>query len=657
MDYRRSTARGYSGGDVLRRPCHLGRSLAAILLLLAGATAELAESSDWPRTARREIVEELLADLRAAHHSSDGGGRARLLSQPRARAGERGAWKIEYEAGPLGVAAGGSVQLQVSPFWGWSEPQNVDPEGLGYTTVTTDAPGTTLQIGSCGQGCIGAEVGKKGLPQGAHILFFYGAGPAGALADRYAEKGESFRVWVDGDGDGTRRLVEHNPTLAVEPGEPARISAVVPSTAAVGERVALAIALLDSVGNGPVPFTGAIFVRGPREMEFPPSVSLGPSDRGRKKVYVKATAPGTYRFELETRGGISCVSNPIQVTTGKPRAIRWADLHGHTNISDGTGSVDDYYVYARDVAALDVAAVTDHDHWGLGFLDQRPKLWRQIQEAADRHYLPGKFVAVAGYEWTSWIYGHRHVLYFSGPTKLLSSLDPDTDTPSELWEALRRNKSLALTFPHHPGGGPVAIDWAIPPDPLFEPVVEIVSVHGSSECYEAAGQIYQPQPGHFVCDALGKGYRLGIVGSGDGHDGHPGMSRLNGPSGGLAALIDAELTREGVLEALRSRRVYATNGERMILEFRLGAHPMGSLVKQGAQTVQEAYFGRVVGTAPIVNVELVKNGRVVASVVGDGRLEASLDYQDPLPERGDYTYLRATQEGGGMAWSSPIWID
>lgn len=657
MDYRRSTARGCTGGEVLRPPGHFGRSLAAILLLLASARADVAGTSDWPRTARREIVEELLADLRAVHHSSDGGGSARLLSVPLARAGKRGAWKVQYEAGPLGVAAGGSVQLQVSPFWGWSEPQTVDPEGSGYTTITTDAPGTTLTIRSCGQGCIGAEIGERGLPQGAHIVFFYGAGPAGALADRYAEKGESFRVWVDGDGDGTRRLVAQNPTLAVEAGEPARILAVVPSTAAVGERVALAITLLDAVGNGPVPFTGEIAVRGPPEMEFPPSIALGAADRGHKRVYVKARAPGIYRFQLEVRGGIRCVSNPIQVTRGKPRAIRWADLHGHTNISDGTGSLDDYYVYAREVAALDVAAVTDHDHWGLGFLDQRPKLWRQIQEAADRHYHPGEFVTITGYEWTSWIYGHRHVLYFSGPTKLLSSLDPDTDTPSELWNALRRNKSKALTVPHHPAGGPVAIDWSMPPDPLFEPVVEIVSVHGSSECEGAPGQIYQPQPSHFVCDALKKGYRLGIIGSGDGHDGHPGLSHLNGPSGGLAALIDAELTREGVLQALRSRRVYATNGERMILEFRLGPHPMGSLVKRGAQTTQEAYLGRVVGTAPIVSVELVKNGHVIASVAGDGRLEASLGYDDPLLERGDYAYLRATQEGGGMAWSSPIWID
>ena len=32
--------------------------------------------------------------------------------------------------------------------------------------------------------------------------------------------------------------------------------------------------------------------------------------------------------------------------------ILWGDLHGHSNFSDGTGLPEDYFVYARDVAAL-----------------------------------------------------------------------------------------------------------------------------------------------------------------------------------------------------------------------------------------------------------------------------------------------------------------
>ena len=78
-------------------------------------------------------------------------------------------------------------------------------------------------------------------------------------------------------------------------------------------------------------------------------------------VRLRATGPN----------GLSAESNPMLVTREGPR-ILWGDLHGHSNFSDGTGLPEDYYRYARDVAALDVAALTDHDHWGIPFLDAAP---------------------------------------------------------------------------------------------------------------------------------------------------------------------------------------------------------------------------------------------------------------------------------------------
>ena len=119
--------------------------------------------------------------------------------------------------------------------------------------------------------------------------------------------------------------------------------------------------------------------------------------------------------------------------------IRWADLHGHSVRSDGTGTPEAYYRYARDVAGLDVAALTDHDHWGLPFLDESSEGWREIREATEAHYEPGRFVTIHGYEWTSWLFGHRHVLHFGGSEQagvhLHSSLDESTDTPPETWPA------------------------------------------------------------------------------------------------------------------------------------------------------------------------------------------------------------------------------
>ena len=109
-------------------------------------------------------------------------------------------------------------------------------------------------------------------------------------------------------------------------------------------------------------------------------------------------------------------------------------------------------------------------------------------------------------------------------------------------------------------------------------MTEIVSVHGSSEAPDAPAVIHEPVAGHFVRDALARGYRLGFVGSGDSHDGHPGAFTTDPAEGGLAAILSEELTREGVLRALRARRVYATNGARIVLRVALGGAPMGGVV-------------------------------------------------------------------------------
>jgi hypothetical protein len=340
-------------------------------------------------------------------------------------------------------------------------------------------------------------------------------------------------------------------------------------------------------------------------------------------------------------------------------------LHGHSNISDGTGTPEDYFAYARDVAALDVAALTDHDHWGMLKLDGSPRLWKRIRRAVAEHHEPGRFVTLLGYEWTSWIHGHRHVLYFEEDGTVFSSIDEADESPLELWAALRRQGVPALTVAHHSAGGPIAVNWEIPPDPEFEPVTEIVSVHGVSEAADAPGVIYSPVPGNFVRDQLDRGYRFGFLGSGDGHDGHPGLSQVAGGQGGLAAILAEDATREAVLDAVRQRRCYATNGPRIVLRAALDGHRMGSAVEPPVGGVEGAgsvggvalLWIHAIGTAPISLVEVIRSGHVVerADARGAWEFTAAPQLADLAP--GEYVYVRVTQVDGGLAWSSPFFVE
>lgn len=674
----------------------------AVLLLFVAACAPAPEESldgDWPdRSPRFDVVEELRADLLRPRSAADGGGTATVeaLSGP-AVAGSPGSWRIVYRAGPAGVAVGGTLHLQVSPFWGWSTPQKERREALGYTTIETAAAGVELSAETLDQQLLAIGVGGRPLAAGEEVVITYGAGPAGALADRYAERESRFWVAVDGDGDGVRELIGESPAVDVMPGPPARLLLHLPSTARPGDPVELTAVLVDAAGNGWPPASGTLELRLPAgvdlvdmsadsaaEVERLVSLALAAEDRGRLVVPLRlsAEAGGVIRVRGRLAGdgsepGFEAESNPLVVAPAG-RRILWADLQNHSGLSDGSATPDDLLLYAREVAALDAAAVTDHDHWGMRFMDGEPSIWRRTLDAADARNEPGRFVALAGYEWTNWVEGHRHVVFFEPAVEaaaglLLSAIDERYDEPHELWAGLEDVR--ALTFAHHSAGAPIATDWSSRPPAGLEPVTEVVSVHGSSEAADSPGVVVRNAlAGNFVRDALDRGYRLGFVGSSDGHDGHPGLGHLASPSGGLAAILSDEVTREGIYEALLARRTYATNGPRIVVRASYAGWPIGAGIPAAAAAAGEVgpiagvpdrtLVVRAVAPAEIVRIEVVsrQSAADVGAIAGEalcqeGERECSLTVSLPTFQPGGYLYMRVVQTDGGAAWTSPFFFE
>jgi hypothetical protein len=68
--------------------------------------------------------------------------------------------------------------------------------------------------------------------------------------------------------------------------------------------------------------------------------------------------------------------------------------------------------------------------------------------------------------------------------------------------------------------------------------------------------------------------------------------------------------------------------------------------------------GRVIGTAPLAHVELLRHDRrgyTTAWSASSGE-EAAFDFVDSDTQGETFYYLRAEQEDGHLAWSSPIWL-
>ena len=625
---------------------------------------DLYDGHPLPPTARRALHEDLRTARDAFYHPADGGGRAEVVEASETRAGELGRWHLRYTTGPEGIAEGGAIHFQVSPFWGWSDPQIERANAPGFTEVNCSRTDVELNVEAPpGQKLVLVRLAAGALHEGDTVDVIYGAGDVGAMADRFAEAREFFYFWVDGDGDGTRKLTAEDASVSIGAREPARLWLTLPSAVRPSTPIRLHIAVLDRMANRVRDYTGKVTLEVAEGLNAPAELEFTASDEGVLITHLDTDQEGIFRVRA-TSGDLSGTSNPVYVA---PQVVPvfWADLHGHSTYSDGTATPEEFYTYARDVAALDVCALTDHDHFGMRKLDGEDALWQQLQDVTNEFHEPGRFVTLVGYEWTSWLWGHRHVLYPGSAAPIFSAIDDASDTPVDLWDRLREHGGL--TMAHHPAAGePIAVDWSFAPPEDLEPLVEVVSVHGVSESPDSPFPVRGAVAGSFAVDALRKGHRLGFVGSGDSHDGHPGLAHLASPSGcgGLAAFRARELTRQGVLDALRTRRTYATNGARIYLEFRLGVIPMGGVASMEAfgegedAEALKTFACKVIGTAPLRLLEVVRNGEILQRVeLGDEDSAVEDFFRDPAMAAGHWYHLRVFQSDGGMAWTSPIWIE
>lgn len=580
-----------------------------------------------PKTANLKTYTHMWEDLQIPRSSKDGKGTAQWLAEaPSPTVGSIVDLSVRFVVGPEGIDPKGTIFAAPEAFWGWSPPQTESPESAGFVRFE----GPENLTAKSGGGWAWAEVGEGGLAAGDEVIIHYRG-----RADRYAGTAW-FWVGVDGDGDGVRKPLAKVPSLIVQGEAAAQIHLVLPSTRTPGTAAKLRVSTLDALGNTATAGERTIELQGMDSV--PPNVHLKDGECC-AVVAVPDLKAGVHRvrarFDERT-----FMSNPM-VVAPNVEPILWADLQIHTGQSDGTGSVGEAFHYAENVAGLDVAAITDHDHWGRVFLDESGVYLDSQIEAIQRRN--AEFLPLVGYEWTSWVYGHRHIVDFGGTAPLASSMDAEADTPAELrtWQA---GGGKRLIIPHHIAGGPVAVALDADRDPSLEPVLEVVSVHGQSVAL-GPDAVERAAAGHFAVDWLNAGHRVGFIGSTDGHDGHPGLSQLGSGKGGLAAILTDDL--DGVHGAISNRRTYATNGSRIILRTKVDGVNMGGVVPTSESWTIST---KGVGTDIVSAVLLHSSEGIVAS----GRPNSVVFNEEWQVPPASWYFVEIQQVDGGRAWSSPV---
>ncbi len=399
------------------------------------------------------------------------------------------------------------------------------------------------------------------------------------------------------------------------------------------------------------------------------------------RVRVAMPTEGCHRLKVvDRRTGKSCLTNPTTCQARPPEYRRyWGMLHGHTELSDGWGTMDNYFRQMRDECLLDFAASSDHDH----AYETSDAYWKLICQAVKRWNEPERFVAFLGYEWAKWRRngdGDRNVYYLDDDQPLYRSDEGHHPRPPDLFKALGNKK--AIVIPHHPGGDGNHCDYK-DHDPVHERFIEIHQVRGCYECSAEDGNplIAKPdRPGGqliakgFVQRALALGWRAGFTAGGDDHRGTAGSDK---PSrvvkgkviyAGSMCVLAKERTREAIWDALWHRRVVATSGPRMLLDVDVNGHPVGSELSASdepdlkrVRRIKVAFHG----TAPVQRIDVIRNNKVVFT-----SKDNAFTWRDETPLADAmmgpvkfcnhpfcFYYIRAVQTDHQAAWASPIWID
>lgn len=640
-------------------------------------------------------------------HISDTNLLRATIEPPEAMASVRGTWRITLAG--LEVPEGGVVRILLSGSRGnpgdWARPQASDPQGREYVTAQcAGSASLTVTVPSPEQfrgAAVDLTVTRAPLLPGDEVSVVLGdvsAGGGGATPQSFSQPGKVVEVLVAAPDDGGARRFRRagEATLDVTGGPMDRLRVLAPATVPAGREFSITLKAEDVEGNVASMYIGelALEVTDAELVSGPESVGFSGPGGVMTVGGFKAFSRGLVRIIAVDRvSEIKYVSNPVLITKHDQGQLYFGVIHGHTGRSDGVGTVQDYYACMRDHNRLNFGAVGDHDHDE----ETTDADWEVIERVTAGANDPGRFVTLLGYEWAKWRRngdGDRNVYYDRDGLPMFRSGDEHYPSPPELFAALHECDCRAIVIPHHTASNGNFCDFS-DHDREIERLVEIYSSWGSSECSIHDGNPYPirpaglPQGGFadvpmdsgevprgFVQRALTMGRRLGFVGGGDDHLGHPGDPVRTGPepfryADGLMAVWAPELTREALFEAMYDRHTYATTGARMIVLFRVADAFMGDEIEVAKRAdVMEARTieAFIAGEAKVAQVEVLRNNEVVRTVRPEGS-EFTLEWTDedpleplaltPVDEdqpRFVFYYLRVLQSDGQMAWASPVWL-
>jgi hypothetical protein len=320
--------------------------------------------------------------------------------------------------------------------------------------------------------------------------------------------------------------------------------------------------------------------------------------------------------------------------------VYFGDLHAHTAVSDGIGTPAEAYTYARDVANIDVLALTEH----TGYMNLTE--FNDLLATATSFTQDGVFVALAAQEFGN-LNDFNHMAIYD----VLYRNPHATYDLMGTYLFIKQQGGIAQFNHPSPSYGTNFDNLTFYPD-YVDQMTGIEIRNGKR------ADNYEPQ----YIQALNNGWHVGPSANQDNHEGQWGDQQ--NPSGGyriyLTGILADTLTRPAILDALRQRRIFAQEinppDDRMSLEFYANGSIMGQEITSSSRLVLSGTATSLNGTSLFNYVDLFEDGVIVNTKIQVGP-SISWSFDKGLADgEQHYYFVRAHQLDSDYAWSAPIWV-
>mgnify|MGYP002534841255 CR=1 FL=1 len=394
----------------------------------------------------------------------------------------------------------------------------------------------------------------------------------------------------------------------------------------------------------------------------------------------------TYTPTADLADGKVTVTVTVERADGKKAEKTWSftvgeaqyqlyfgQLHSHTQYSDGAGSLESALAYIKalpDSANVDFVAFTDHSNYfdksdaanPEGALYDMSKATEYSQEtwksykdavAAFNADNAGSMVAIAGFEMT-WSGGPGHINTFNTPgivsrnNTTLNNKTKDAGLQA-YYKLLSQTEGVdSISQFNHPGttfGNFIDFGYW---DAVVDTRMYMVEV-GNGEGQIGAGGYYPSYEQYIM--ALDKGWHVAPTNNQDNHKGKWGNA-----NDARDVILTDDFSEQGIYEAIRAMRMYATEDKNLVLDYTVNGNMMGSIIDVPEKLNFEISFNDPDRTDSIAKVELVVNSGKVAYTWDSAADLAKGSVSVELAPEYTYYFVRVTEGDGDLAVTAPVWV-